>query len=248
MGGSVNTNSTLGSSNFDGSIQTTVKVNASAGFSITTYTGDNASGNSTLGHGLGVAPEVVLIKRRDSSSPWIIGHDGITANAFANSKYLYLNTAEAVRTTSIVWGAQPTSTVVQVTTGSSATNLNASGGTYVMYNFSSVAGYSKFGSYTGNGVANGTFVFTGFRVAWLMTKRSNSARNWIIYDNKRGPFNEVDNFLEADTSNAEDPKDMIDFTANGFKLRDSDTDVNSSGDTYIYLAFAESPFKNARAR
>ena len=81
-----------------------------------------------------------------------------------------------------------------------------------------------------------------------MTKRSSATRNWIIYDNKRGPHNEVDNFLEADTSNAEDPKDMIDFTANGFKLRDSDTDVNSSGDTYIYLAFAESPFKNSRAR
>ena len=127
-------------------------------------------------------------------------------------------------------------------------HINHTGGTYVTYCFSEVAGYSKFGSYTGNGVADGTFVYTGFRVAWLMTKRSSAARNWIIYDNKRGPFNEVDNFLEADTSNAEDPKDMIDFVSNGFKLRDSDTDFNSSGDTYIYLAFAESPFKNARAR
>jgi len=248
MGGAINTNSTLGSSNFDGSIQTTVKVNASAGFSITTYTGDNASGNSTLGHGLGVAPEVVFIKRRNSSSPWIIGHDGITANAFANSKYLYLNTAEAVRTTSIVWGAQPTSTVVQVTTGSGATNLNASGGTYVMYNFSSVAGYSKFGSYIGNGSSDGPFVFTGFRPAFVITKLSDGTGTWRIFDKKRAGFNVRNYELEANSSATEDTGTYLDLLSNGFKIRNNGGYQNENNGVFIYLAFAESPFKNARAR
>ena len=245
MGGQANTNSTLGSSNFDGSIQSVAKVNASAGFSITKYTGTGSAG-ATVGHGLGVKPDSIIIKRRDAVDNWMVYHNQANSGSSPEDFYFELNaTGAAINSTIMLNDTAPTSTSVTI---GSDNSVNGSSATYVMYCFSEVAGYSKFGEYTGNGVADGTFVFTGFRPAWVMTKRSSAARNWIIYDNKRGPFNEVDNFLEADTANAEDPKDMIDFTANGFKLRDSDTDVNSSGDTYIYLAFAESPFKNARAR
>jgi len=241
MGGAINTNTSLGSSNFAGSIQSTVKANTTAGFSIVTYTGTSAS-TATIGHGLGVTPNVIIVRERDDTSQWAYFQ---TQLGFGNK--LNLNSTDASGGSSLMNSTSPTSTVFTVKNTSSGDVLN-NGGLFLAYCFSEVAGYSKFGSYTGNGVADGTFVYTGFRVAWLMTKRSSAARNWIIYDNKRGPFNEVDNFLEADTVNTEDPKDMIDFTANGFKLRDSDTDVNSSGDTYIYLAFAEAPFRNARAR
>ena len=240
MGGAVNTNTTLGSSNFDGTVQSTAKVNASAGFSIVTLNGTGSV--LTFGHGLGVKPDAVILKARNIANNWLVFHQGYGA-----TKTLFLDTTGATSTNSAWYNdTEPTSSVFTLGTWSGMNTSTPS--TIVAYCFNSVEGYSKFGSYKGNGVADGTFVFTGFRPAWVMTKRSSAARNWIIYDNKRGPFNEVDNFLEADTSNAEDPKDMIDFTANGFKLRDSDTDVNSSGDTYIYLAFAESPFKNSRAR
>ena len=240
MGGAINTNTTLGSSNFDGTVQSTAKVNASAGFSIVTLNGTGSV--LSFGHGLGVKPNAVILKARNIANNWLVFHQGYGA-----TKTLFLDTTGATSTNSAWYNdTEPTSSVFTLGTWSGMNTSTPS--TIVAYCFNSVEGYSKFGSYKGNGVADGTFVFTGFRPAWVMTKRSSAARNWIIYDNKRGPFNEVDNFLEADTSNAEDPKDMIDFTANGFKLRDSDTDVNSSGDTYIYIAFAESPFKNSRAR
>ena len=238
MGGQVNTNTTLGSSNFDGSVQSTVKVNATAGFSIIKYAGSGQP--RTIGHGLGVKPDVVITKSRDADENWLVWHQHISTSNIGNYAF-FLNSNGGPDDASQNWyDTVPTSTVFTRGNYSSGDNMMA-------YCFSGVSGYSKFGKYIGNGVADGTFVYTGFRVALLITKRIQT-RNWIIYDNKRGPFNEVDNFLEADTNNAEDPKDMIDFTANGFKLRDSDTDVNSSGDTYIYLAFAESPFKNSRAR
>ena len=246
MGGQANTNTTLGSSNFDGSTQSTAKVNATAGFSIVTYTGTGSL--TTLGHGLGVAPQVVLTRSRSSGGSWGVLHTVGDPNAEFR---LHLNDNGAFSSYQgyKLWGdTVPTSSVFTVREDAST---NASSVTYVAYVFSEVAGYSKFGSYRGNGNANGPFVFLGFKPTWIMIKRKNIARNWIIYDAKRGPFNEVDNFLEPDTSNAEDPKDMIDFLANGFKLRDSDSDVNANDttpDDYIYFAFAESPFKNARAR
>ena len=242
MGGQVNTNSTLGSSNFDGTIQSTAKVNATAGFSIIAYEGTGST--TTVGHGLGVKPDVMIFKNRDQAHGWLVYHKEIGA-----TKNLSLNTTAAEATASNKFNnTEPTSTVFTVST---AADSNQSGQSIISYCFSEVQGYSKFGSYTGNGNSNGTFVFTGFRPAWVLIKRINLTRNWIIYDNKRGPFNEVDNFLEADTSNAEDPKDMIDFLSNGFKLRDSDSDVNANDttpDEYIYLCFAESPFKYSRAR
>tara|TARA_A100001015_G_scaffold241735_1_gene276056 strand:- start:22 stop:717 length:696 start_codon:yes stop_codon:yes gene_type:complete len=171
MGGAVNTNSTLGSSNFDGTIQSTVKANASAGFSIVTYTRNGS--NITVGHGLGVAPNIYIRKRRDSSDSWIAYNTILDGSM----DYLVLNSTDAKVNSSLT---VPTSTKF----------YDDGSGNMVVYAFSEVAGYSKFGSYTGNGNADGTFVFTGFRPAWVMIKRSSaSGNNWEVRDIKRDPFN-----------------------------------------------------------
>ena len=241
MGGAINTNSTLGSSNFDGSIQSTVKVNATAGFSILTYTGTGS--NATIGHGLGVTPNAIIVKRRNGSQNWGVYHSSIAPNDI-----LQLDVTNSVYGGSGVFGnALATSSVFSVNAGSGMSNGN--GDTYVAYCFSSVAGYSKFGSYIGNGNTKGTFIFTGFRPAWVLLKRTDTSKNWILHDSKRDGFNVTNEILypntsEAETNNAVD----IDILSNGFKLRSSGAAHNASGGTYIYLAFAESPFKNARAR
>ena len=244
MGGAVNTNSTLGSSNFDGSVQTTAKVNASAGFSIVTYTGTGS--NTTIGHGLGVAPQAAIFKRRDSTGNWMVYHQ-----ALGNTHNLYLNTTDSSQDDNHAFNdTSPTSSVF--TLGISGF-LNASSGTFVGYIFSEVASFSKFGSYVGNGNASGTFVFTGFRVAWLLLRRTGGAENWRLFDNKRNTFNDVDLNIMPNSSSAEfesSAYNAVDFLSNGFKLRGTNADVgtNSSGETYIYFAFAEAPFRNARAR
>ena len=239
MGYQANTNSTLGSSNFDGSKQTVVKANASAGFSIISYTGDGSSG-ATTGHGLGVAPKIMFHKNRDGANNWYT----ITTAIDGSADYLYLNTTASALNSSVT---APTSSLVYFT---ASTESNANGTDYIMYAFSEVAGYSKFGSYTGNGSSDGTFVFTGFRPALIIIKRtdSSSGANWLLLDNKRNTFNVVNKNLFANLSNANADTDRCDFLANGFKFRQSGTTVNTSSGTYIYLAFAESPFKNARAR
>ena len=239
MMGQANTNSTLGSSNFDGSKQTVVKANASAGFSIISYTGDGSSG-ATTGHGLGVAPKIMFHKNRDGANNWYT----ITTAIDGSADYLYLNTTASALNSSVT---APTSSLVYFT---ASTESNANGTDYIMYAFSEVAGYSKFGSYTGNGSSDGTFVFTGFRPALIIIKRtdSSSGANWLLLDNKRNTFNVVNKNLFANLSNANADTDRCDFLANGFKFRQSGTTVNTSSGTYIYLAFAESPFKNARAR
>ena len=246
MGGQANTNSTLGSSNFDGTIQTRVKANTTAGFSIITYTGNGSTG-STVGHGLGVKPDAIIIKRRNSSSDWMVYQKEVNEGVSSEDYYLSLNNTNA-QTNSIIMlnDTAPTSSVVTLYANSA---VNSSSNTYVMYCFSEVAGYSKFGSYTGNGNADGTFVYTGFRPAWVLTKMSSSNNSWVIYDNKRSPINLVDKRLRAQGSFAEDTHNGFDFLSNGFKTRNaSSTSTNQNGSTYIYLAFAESPFKNARAR
>ena len=243
MGGSVNTNSTLGSSNFDGSIQSTVKVNASAGFSIISYAG-NQSSAYTFGHGLGVAPNIVIAKSRTDSVNWGVYYDILGVN----TNYLSLNStsAQGSNNNSEMGGvyAVLNSSTVQM----SANAFGDVGSSLIMYAFSEVAGYSKFGKYTGNGSSDGTFVHTGFRPAVIIVKRSSATQNWLIFDNKRGAYNPDSPLLYPNLSNTEDANTMVDFVSNGFKWRAGNLGGNDSGSTFIYLAFAESPFKNARAR
>tara|TARA_R100001129_G_C5227317_1_gene221464 strand:- start:42 stop:767 length:726 start_codon:yes stop_codon:yes gene_type:complete len=241
MGGQANTNSTLGSSNFDGSRQATTKVNTTSGFSIISWTGTGSA--FTLGHGLGVAPKVYIVKARTGSSgcDWFVYHKEIGA-----THNLRLNNNSASSAASDLFNnTEPTSSVLSI--GDSSC-INENNGTYMTYAFSEVAGYSKFGSYTGNGNASGTFVFTNFKPALVIIKNTDTVKNWGLFDNKRIGFNVENYALFPSTSEAEDTSDYIDFLSNGFKPRSTAQFLNKSGDNFIYLAFAESPFKNARAR
>ena len=243
MGGQINTNSTLGSSNFDGSIESQVRASATAGISIITYTG-NATSGATVGHGLGVAPKVLIVKERGNTNNWPVYHAEI-----GNTKALYLDlTNDSGGAFTGAWNnTSPTSNVFYL---GNSNETNRSSGNFITYCFSEVAGYSKFGSYTGNGSTDGTFVFTGFKPAWLMIKRFDNTSSWEIVDNKRSSINVTDKSLYANLSDSEYSFNNFDFLSNGFKLRNANSDqaMNISGGTYIYLAFAESPFKNARAR
>ena len=232
------------SSNSDGTITSSVSVNASAGFSIITWTGTGSAG--TIGHGLGVAPKWLVVKLRSGSQDWFV-NNGMILNDYG--KYFKWNsTNTAASDTNVFPNTAPTSTVFSVGTDSA---VNASSSTYVAYVFSEVAGYSKFGSFVGNGNADGSFVYTGFRPAYVMIKCSSTSDHWNISDAKRGNFNEIDEALYANNAEAEGwngSLDKIDYLSNGFKPRANNSQTNASGATYIYLAFAESPFKYARAR
>ena len=222
------------SSNTDGSITSSVSANTTAGFSIITYTGTGSA--ATVGHALGVAPKVTIFKRRDSTNSWrtqttVI--DGSLDN-------LYLNLTDAKVNAS---NSAPTSSVLNLDTG---TEVNASSGTYVAYNFAEIKGYSKFGTYTGNGNADGTFVYTGFKPAFYMVKQTNtSGEGWYMWDNKRsssGGANENDRYLIASANNAEGTLGVdCDFLSNGVKTRYASSATNTNGSTYIYMAFAENP-------
>ena len=225
--------------NTQGSISSQVRANASAGFSVVTYTG--TGGNATVGHGLGVAPGMVIVKRRDTAANWQVRHTSIAA---ASSIQLNLTNAAASATT--VWNSTaPSSTVFSV--GTDAT-VNASGGTFVAYCFAPVDGYSSFGSYTGNGSADGPFVYLGFRPAFVLVKMSSSTGNWTILDDKREGYNVDNDPLFPNLANAEGTTDLIDITSNGFKVRTTDATFNTNTGTYVYAAFAEHPFQYARAR
>jgi hypothetical protein len=230
--------------NTQGSISSQVRANASAGFSVVTYTGTGA--NATVGHALGVAPGMVIVKRRNSTGNWQVRHTSI---AVANSIQLNLTNAAASATT--VWNSTaPSSTVFSI--GTDAT-VNANTATYVAYCFAPVAGYSSFGSYTGNGSTDGPFVYTGFRPRWVMVKNSSSSGDWNIWDSARDIDNVIDLRLRANTSESEtsltNAFNNADFLSNGFKVRGSaGLDTNTNGNTYVYIAFAEHPFQYARAR
>ena len=245
MGGAINTNSTLGSSNFDGTTQSVTKVNASAGFSIVTYTGTGST--TTVGHGLGVAPKVVLTKSRSSSGSWGVLHTESNPTAEHRINLNDNGGFSSYQGYNIWADTVPTSTVFTV---NSDATTNASSVTYVGYVFSEVSSYSKFGKYTGNGNADGTFVFTGFRPAWIMLKNVNTSTWWFIYDVKRETFNPQRTIFGANVADAEYPDNAyrIDILSNGFKIRGTQNETNKSGDTISYFSFAESPFKNARAR
>jgi hypothetical protein len=233
-----------GVSNTDGSITSTVSANTSAGFSVVTYTGNGTSG-ATVGHGLGVAPAMVIVKCRSvGDTEWIVYHKN--ANASPASGGLQLNGTSGFSTYSGYWNnTVPTSTVFTL---GNDTSVNDNGQTNVAYCFSEIAGYSKFGSYTGNGSSNGTFVYTGFRPRYVMYKRSNSTGGWNILDTTRNPSNVVGEYINANLADAEANATIMDITSNGFKMRNTFSSANASGGTYIYMAFAESPFKYSLAR
>jgi hypothetical protein len=235
--------------NTSGTISSQVSANPSAGFSIVTYTGTGA--NATVGHGLGVAPSMVIVKIRTGVvNNWVVYHKNLTSAAFC----LLLDTTGAQLSSPATFNSTaPTSTVFSVGTGGT-TNTSAS--TYVAYCFSEIAGYSKFGSYTGNGSTDGPFVYLGFRPRWLLIKRTDSTGNWNLYDSTRNPYNVTDLYFQTNNSNAEASgitfPSAIDFLSNGFKTRNYDAtygpNINANGGTYIYAAFAESPFNYSLAR
>ena len=230
-----------GSSNTAGSINSTVSVSATSGFSIVKYTGTGA--NASIGHGLGVAPKVVLIKSLSASEDWSV-YFLDTSVAYNNvNNYLELNTSNASAGDSGArFGVYSNFTTSTFGVGNDNAT-NASGSTYIAYCFRDVQGYSKFGSYVGNGDADGSFIYTGFKPAFVIFKRTDSAVSWSMVDNKRDTYNPTNKRLFPDLSNTEntslDP--FIDLVSNGFKLKASSTAFNGSGNSYIYIAFAEAP-------
>jgi hypothetical protein len=226
-----------GVSNDEGSITSTVSANTTSGFSIVTWT-NPSSGVPTIGHGLGDAPTFIIVKDRTYAYNWDVGCDAI---GWANR--LNLNTTGT--TSSGFWNSTaPTSTVF--TYAASGAN---SGDNIVAYCFSEVPGYSKFGSYTGNGSTDGPFVYLGFRPAWIMIKRTDtSGYYWWIVDTARNTYNALEYAVYAQASDAETTGWYTDSLANGFKIRGSGAHMNTNGGTYIYMAFAENPFKNSLAR
>ena len=239
--------------NNDGATASQVRANTSAGFSIVTYTGTGDT-SETYGHGLGVKPDCIIVKCRNTAGQdWAVYHKDLNGGSSPAERVLKLNSTAAEADLGDVWfDTEPTSSVFTVgdevmVNGSSSLN-------YVAYCFSEVAGYSKFGSYTGNNNDNGTFVFLGFRPAFLIIRVVNTVGDWVIMDNTRSTTNPNRKLLYANTNSIEcdviddrSPDFLVDFLSNGFKCRATNNDLNNS-EEYIYLSFAESPFKNARAR
>jgi len=231
------------STNTSGSITSTVSVNQTAGFSIVTYTGTGST--ASVGHGLGVAPEFIIVKRRDAVQNWMVVNNYLTNYNW----YLILNSSSAQVGDATIGNIDPTSTIFNI--GTNALD-NASGGTYVAYCWASIKGYSAFGSYLGTGGVDGNFVYTGFRPRWVLIKSSTGAYDWVIIDTSRDTYNVSINKLFPDLIIAESNTayDNLDILSNGFKIRGNSgsTNNNASGATYIYAAFAENPFKISRAR
>jgi len=245
MGNTANTNSTTGASNFAGSINSVVNVNTTAGFSIVTYT--ETSGSYTVGHSLGVAPSMIIVRERNAVSNWVVWQNYWTA---PTKNGVYLNGTAAAFTTGSNWLNSTSSTTFGITAG----QVTAGTANIVAYCFAAVRGYSAFGSYTGNGSADGPFVFTGHRPRWLMWKASSTTGQWFIHDTARSTYNYSDLELAADSTAAEYSANgagagqRFDILSNGFKARTSNAANNGSGTTYIYAAFAENPFNISRAR
>jgi hypothetical protein len=232
-----------GASNSAGTITSTVSANTRSGFSIVTYTGTSA--NATVGHGLGVAPAMYITKKRNSTSDWAVYHQSIVGSP---SYVLQLQATDAAINVAVWWNStNPTSSVFSL--GNSST-VNGSGDSYVAYCFAEVAGYSKFGIYTGNGSTDGRFVYTGMRPAFVMIKRTDDVGEWVMKDTTRSPYNADGLTLLANRSDAEygSGNTEIDELSNGFKLRTTSASANASGGTYVYMAFASSPFKYSLAR
>ena len=225
-----------GVANTAGTISSTVSANTTSGFSIVSYAGAQGS-NFTIGHGLSVTPNIVFAKSRNTVTDWGVYY----RNNGVNTNYMSLNNTSVQGTNngSLAGGAYMVmnSTTLQIDSGAFA---NA-GSSMIAYCFAEVKGYSKFGSYTGNGSTDGTFVYTGFKPAFVIIKCSNNTFNWIAEDNKRNNFNVVNKYLLPNTSATEGTLDLVDFLSNGIKIRTTDNSHNGSSNTYIYMAFAEQP-------
>ena len=227
------------SSDSNGSITSTISANTTAGFSIVTYTGTGS--NATVGHGLGAVPQMIIVKNRDGGTDnWAVYHGEL-----GKDKWLKLNTSDASATDTVMWNdTTPTSSVFSVGT---YTNSNGNTNGMLAYCFSEKQGYSKFGSYEGNGNADGPFIYTGFKPAFVMCKSIDTTSNWNIFDNKRSTFNDVDDYIKANANAAEDTGSsdiQMDFLSNGFKIKGNNDEVNGS-ETFIYMTVAESPFVNS---
>ena len=224
-----------GVANTDGSINSTVSVNTTSGFSIVSYTGTGS--NATVGHGLGAVPTMIIAKETiGSANDWTVYHvaQGSTTRGILNETNTWGSNTAWNNTT-------PTSSFFYIGSGS---NTNRSGSTYIAYCFADVQGFSKIGSYTGNGSTDGTFVYTGFKPAFVIIKNTGASVNWLLKDNKRPSYQNVnDTNIYPNLSNAEETPDNnpTDFLSNGFKARNTGSYQNASGSTYIYMAFAEQP-------
>ena len=250
--GSINTNghayaswswkagNSAGSSNSDGSITSTVSANTTAGFSIVKYTGTGS--NATVGHGLGAVPQVVLIKELNGTNNWIMSHQPLSASLGDYTRFLTLNSTAAVSGAGNVLfqGSAFTSSVFNV--GTSAATNGSGGANFIAYCFAEKTGYSKFGFYTGNNNADGPFIYTGFKPALVIIKRTDSTNNWGIFDDSLNPSNSCKKLLLPNASNAEDGSTArIDMYSNGFKPVIADPLENASGGTHIYMAIAANP-------
>ena len=226
-------------SNTSGTITSSVSVNTTAGLSIVTYTGTGA--NATVGHALTAAPSMVIVKNRASATDWVVWQ-----TSFAGTDYLILNATSAVAPAATLWNSTtPTASVFSVGT---STATNASGSSHVAYCWAPVAGFSQFGSYTGNGSTDGPFIYLGFRPKFLMYKRTDSTGSFFLVDSSRNPYNLANYWLQANTNEVEQTDTAIDLLSNGYKVRITGSGTNASAGTYIYAAFAENPFKYSNAR
>ena len=221
----------------NGDITTSVQASQTAGFSIATYTGNGGS-NQTLGHGLGAEPDFVIFKDRDSSSAW-----RVFVRELGASKFLNLNTADAANTSTNIFPSHSSTTI-----GVEQNDvMNKNSSNHIMYSFRSIQGYSKISSYKGNGNADGAFVYTGFRSAWILGKRSTGGHGWFLFDDERDNHNPVNQLLEPHVNNAESNDSFdIDILSNGFKARGSENTINGNDETYVYMAFARHPFVSSK--
>jgi hypothetical protein len=239
--------------NTTGTISAQVSANPTAGFSIVSYTGPG-SGGGTVGHGLGVAPSMIIIKNRSAVESWRVGHSYLNNGSSPWTYYINLNGTGAQALESSIWNnTAPSSSVFTI---ANDTAVSGSGNGLVAYCFAPVAGYSAFGSYTGIGNtgastpnANGPFVYTGFRPKFVLIRKSSASGSWVIYDSVRGTYNANLSWLYPNSTAAESSSEAIDFLSNGFKIRsESGNTMYPDGATFIYAAFAEAPFKFANGR
>jgi hypothetical protein len=216
-----------------------VRANPTAGFSIVTYTGTGA--NATVGHGLGVAPKMVIVKSRTTAaSNWVVWH-----TALAGTDYLVLNSTAAKATAATVWNSTiPTSNVFSIGTDP---GVNNNGASQIAYCFAEISGFSKAFSFTGNGSTDGSFVYCGFLPRFVMLKRTDTTGDWYMWDTARNTYDVITNTLLANSSAAETSATSIDALSNGFKMRNTTAGFNASGGTYIGFAWATNPFKNSNA-